>query len=396
MNKFIAFLLILVSCSVGFTSARCQGQDDLRQLAGAPSRDILTAEEWKRVDRSIERGLEYLISQQAADGSFPTRENGQPGVTSLCVMSFLANGYLPGEGKYGEELRKAVEYVRSLQTESGVIAFAHPKQGAKISRRFEHYTGKTVAYGHVIASLMLCEVYGMTGGGEDLVDETVIQRCLDVSMQMHRWPKPRDVDRGGWRYAQKQHDAESDLSLTGWQLMFLRSAKGAGFDVPSEPIDEAIQYVLRCYRPDYGTFNYYIRGKEDRRSRGMAGAGILALAHAGMHNRKEAQAAGDWILQHGFEQYNDKMEFDQAKTGWFNDCYHYGVFYCCQGMYQLGGEHWNSFFPKTSRVVIDNQEPKGSWPACNSLAKPYGQCYSSALSILALSAPNQLLPIFHR
>jgi len=396
MNRFITFLSILVIGAVGFASTSCEGQDvlDLRQPLGVPSRNILTAEEWKRVDLSIKRGLEYLISQQAADGSFPTRENGQPGVTSLCVMCFLANGYLPGEGKYGKELSKAVKYVCSLQTESGVIAFAHPKEGAEISREFGHYVGKTVAYGHAIASLMLSEVYGMTGGADDLIDETVIQRCLDVSLQMHQWPKPRDVDRGGWRYAQKQNDAESDLSLTGWQIMFLRSAKNAGFEVPAEPIDEAVKYVLRCYRPDYGTFNYYIRDKEDRRSRGMAGAGILALAHAGMHNREEAISAGNWILKHGFEEYNDQLRFDQS--GWFNDCYHYGVFYCSQGMYQLGGKYWKSFFPKTSAVLIENQRLNGSWDACNGLAEKFGKCYSSSMSILALSAPNQLLPIFHR
>ena len=95
----------------------------------------------------------------------------------------------------------------------------------------------------------------MTGGSGELVNRSVIQRCLNVSIQMHGWPKPREVDRGGWRYAQKQHDAESDLSLTGWQVMFLRSAKNAGFEVPSKPIDEATDYVLRCFRPDYGTFN---------------------------------------------------------------------------------------------------------------------------------------------
>ena len=39
--------------------------------------------------------------------------------------------------------------------------------------------------------------------------------------------------------------------------------------------------------PEYGTFNYTIN-RGDVRSRGMTGAGILALGHAGFHNSMEA------------------------------------------------------------------------------------------------------------
>ena len=392
MIKRRTFLSIAAAFCSGVSVAKAAQLDDPQQPTDAPSINVLTEAQWKRVDQSIERGLQYLISQQQADGSFQTKTTGQPGVTSLCIMSFLANGYLPGSGKYGDELTKAIAYVCSHQTESGVIASAHPG-GPKVSRKFEHNVGKTVAYNHAISSLMLSEVYGMTGDANDLVDRSVIQRCLNASLEMYRWPKPRKLDHGGWRYAQKE-DVDSDLSLTGWQVMFLRSARNAGFVVPAKPIDEAIGYVLNCYHPDYGTFNYYMLGKRDRRSRGMAGAGILALAHAGLHHRKEAVSAGDWILKTGFDKYNDRKKFDQPNR--FNDCYHYGVFYCCQAMYQLGGRHWEAFFPKTSDVLIKNQGQNGSWAACNSTGRPFGKCYSSSLCILALSSPNQLLPIFHR
>ena len=393
MVRLMIFISIFVSCIVGVNSAKSDEVDAPQNPVNAPSREVLTKSQWQRVDQSIKRGLEFLISQQQTDGSFRTDDIGQPAVTSLCVMGFLANGYLPGEGKYGDELSKAVEFIISNQTQSGVIASAHPA-GPKISRVFKNYhVGKTITYNHAISSLLLSEIYGMTGGLNGQIDESVIQRCLDVSLKMQRWPKPKKTGLGGWRYVHKL-PVESDLSLTGWQLMFLRSAKNAGFDVPPEPIEAATNYVLRCFRPDYGTFNYVINGKMDRRSRGMAGAGILALAHAGLHHREEAITAGDWILKNGFEEYNNIRKF--TMTDWYPDCYHYGVFYCSQGMYQLGGKHWELFFPKTSDVLIENQGGDGAWAACNGDANRYGKTYSSALSILALSAPNQLLPIFHR
>ena len=104
---------------------------------------------------------------------------------------------------------------------------------------------------------------------------------------MQKWPKQRREDIGGWRYLQKFDRYDSDLSASGWHLMFLRSAKNAGFDVPQEPIDEAVNFVRNCYRPQFGAFLLHA-SNEDYRTRGMAGAGILALAHAGFHNAPES------------------------------------------------------------------------------------------------------------
>src|SRR5262249_6547246 len=143
------------------------------------------------------------------------------------------------------------------------------------------------------------------------------------------------------------------------ELMFLRSARNAGFEVPKQSIDAAVAYVRRSYSQKYGAFGYIADGG-DYRSRGMAGAGILALAHAGYHGAAEARQSGDWILQHDFDQYNVIEPFTQS---WNNDRYHYGLFNCCQGMYQLGGRYWEQFFPRVVHTLLANQQPDGSWAA---------------------------------
>ena len=71
---------------------------------------------------------------------------------------------------------------------------------------------------------------------------------------MQRWPKDQAEDRGGWRYIDDDGTCDSDLSITGWELMFLRSARNAGFDVPKQPIDDAVAYVRRCFAAEHGTF----------------------------------------------------------------------------------------------------------------------------------------------
>jgi hypothetical protein len=249
--------------------------------------------------------------------------------------------------------------------------------------------GTATVYNHAIASLTLSEVYGMGHSTQSKQIEETINRSLQVTLDMQRWPKDRDHDRGGWRYLDDDGRKDSDLSVTGWQLMFLRSARNAGFNVPRERIDDAVAYVRRSFDRRYGAFNYTIE-RDDGPSRGMAGAGILALGHAGFHNSVEAQRTGEWLLRHGFAQYNDDL-------GLNGDRYHYSLFASCQGMYQLGSPYWEKFFPPTVSVLLAHQQPDGSWDAESyHRDRPFGNCYTTALVVLSLGAAKQFLPIFQR
>jgi hypothetical protein len=155
-----------------------------------------------------------------------------------------------------------------------------------------------------------------------------------------------------------------------------------------------VAYIRRCFALEYKTFEYANDGG-DNRSRGMAGAGILALGHAGFHNSVEARESGEWILQHGFDDYNRFMLFEGQSRP--HDRYHYAVFNCCQGMYQLGGRYWERFFPPVVRTLLENQQADGSWPADSHWHdSQFGTAYTTALVVMTLGAPNQLLPIFQR
>jgi len=360
-------------------------------LAQGPS-DVLEPAEWQKVDDSVDRALIWLASKQQRDGSFPTLFHGQPGVTSLCVMAFVANGHVPGEGPYGAQLLKAVNYIVGCQKRNGLLALVAPR-GATISRNVNAVTGYTAPYNHGLSGLLLSEVYAM--GQVDQIDgmESVIENAIKATLVMQKWPKPSPEEIGGWRYLRTKY-SQADLSVSGWQLMFLRSAKNAGFEVPDQSIEAAVKYIRGCYRPNYGVFLLHATD-EDCRSRGMAGAGILALAHAGLHDTPEAHKAGQWILDHDFQKYNHVEEF--GKPDWPDDRYHYSAFLCTQAMYQLGGDYWKQFYPMMIRVLLENQEADGSWPAeSHFFDGKYGAGYTTALVVMALGAPNQLLPIFQR
>ena len=358
-----------------------------------PQTDILSAQEWQQTDKSVELGLSFLASQQRGDGGFNTAEIGQPGVTALVVLAFMQHGHLPGEGPYGQVLKQAIEFLISCQKKNGLFARVY-HEGPLVPTPMDNFMVSVAAsYNHPITSLTLSELYGMTGESANSQLEPSIRKALDVSLDIQKWKKQRPIDIGGWRYLHRYTKADSDLSITGWHLKFLRSAKNSGFDLPPKAIDDAIDYVRRCFTPEFGTFEYNIT-ENDRRTRAMAGAGILALAHAGQHNREELIPAADWILKHGFSNYNQRETFGTHHEQ--SDRYHYGVFYCCQAMYQIGGKYWEEFFPPTVKTLLANQNRDGSWDAEKILDRQFGKSYTTSLVLLALGCPNQLLPIYQR
>jgi hypothetical protein len=356
--------------------------------AGERQTDVLSEDQWQRLDAAVDRGLTWLAAQQRRDGSFPTRTNGQPGVTSLCVLAFMAHGHNPGDGQHGERLDRATKFILACQKQNGLVALQAP-DNAQISRELDYWSGVTTAYNHAISSLALSEIYGMsqTKHADEL--QKAIQASIEATLAMQRWPKNKAEDKGGWRYLQDFDDKDSDLSITGWNLMFLRSARNAGFNVPKSAIDDAVAYIRRTFDKSAGVF-VYTTTEGDSRSRGMAGAGILALAHAGFHNSDEAKKSGQWLLEHSFEEYN-------GNNGIALDRYHYSLFNSCQAMYQLGSPYWERFFPPTVSTLLAAQNQDGSWDAESfHRDRPYGNSYTSALVLLSLGAPNQFLPVFQR
>ncbi len=357
-----------------------KGDDDSEEdRFGA--KPLLTDAQFQTLDTTIDRALTYLSRNQSDDGSWETDASGQPGVTALCTMAFLSRGYLPDEGKNHEVITRGVDYVLSMQASDGAITLR------RVGRdRAAHFEGN---YNHAISALMLTEVYGMTTEARQVQIRKVIEEALKLSRQQQTMPKRFPEDNGGWRYMRRFGVTDSDLSITAWQLMFLRAARNAEFDVPEEWINEAMEYVHRTFDEDEQGFRYGLRGEDDYTSRGMVGAGVVSLSLGGEHNSEMAQQAGGWILRSSFDKFNRTTNGD--------DRYHYGAFYCSQAMYQLGGDYWFNFYPKLLNVYTENQNRDGSWDAeSNGNDSKYRTNYSTALGVLALTPPYQILPIYQR
>jgi len=316
----------------------------------------------KPVDEAIDRGLAYLAEHQEKEGSFESPMRHNTAVTSLCVMAFLAKGYTPGHAPYGDVINRGIDFVLNSSQWNGMLVGDTRSHGPM--------------YSHTISTLMLSEVSGMVDPERQRKIDVALGKALRLILAAQSVQKPRHHE-GGWRYQHNSRD--SDISCTGWALMSLRSARNNGASVPKEAIEKAVQFVLNCRNRD-GGFGYQPGGGSGVARTGTA---LLCLELCGMHRSPVTIAAGDWILRNMHRGRND---------GFF----YYGIYYCAQGMFQLGERHWEKFGEHLYEILLKLQRDDGSWAEGRGNEARAGRCYSTAMAILAMSVAYRQLPIYQR
>ena len=348
-----------------------------------PDLTVVSEGQWRKIDESVERGLGYLAANQAPDGSIRTLNYAEPAVTALYAMAAISAGHEPGVGPLGDSINRAVDYILSSQCEDGLISKPH----VSLSTSSQSKPGQLASYNHGICGTLLGEVYGMTDGDRAEQIKTAIEKAIPYIRAIQGRPLRNPRDNGGWRYIRrgKPGEPESDLSVTSWQIMFMRSAHNAGFKVPKEYVDEAVVYVRSCYIPSTGEFRYTSHSNP-RTTRGMTGAGVLCLFLTGNYDNAIELKTGAWLLRQSFTRYN---------TAPAHDRYFYAAYYCSQAAYQLGGDYWSKTYVPLAETLVAHQGGNGSWDRDHHNSE-YGQTYSTAMAILALTPPYQLLPIYQR
>ncbi len=317
-----------------------------------PTPAVPFAEELTEAHRSAtRRGLAWLAHQQAPDGSFGSLSHYGPhvGITGLAGLALMADGNMPGRGRWGEQVARALAFVLAHSSESGLLA-AETSHGPM--------------YGHGFATLFLGEVYGMSPRPE--VRETLRKAVrLIVSTQN---------DEGGWRYQPVRDDA--DLSVTVCQVMALRAARNAGIYVDKSVVDRAVEYVRASQNPD-GGFRYMLNSGGSAFAR--SAAGVATLQYAGVYSGEEVQRGLQYIRRF--------MPPKEQTVGH----YFYGHYYAAQAMYLSGDKNWAKWWPAVSGELLAKQDDKeGFWRG------QAGQEYGTAMALIVLQLPNRLLPIFQK
>ncbi|MDI6787015.1 MAG: terpene cyclase/mutase family protein, partial [Planctomycetota bacterium] len=321
-------------------------------------------EERNRINRIVEKGLDYLARTQNSNGSWTCRvgyklndtyqgeENDNVGVTAIAGIAFLAQGSSPGRGKYADNVENALRFVLSCARETdGYIT----KYGSRM-------------YEHGFATLFLAEVYGMAKR-DDI--KSKLKKSTQLIINSQSTTPPTD---GGWRYQPAPID--SDISVTVTILQSLRAARNVGIAVPKEVIDKAVNYVKRSQNPQDGSFNYQLI-PPSRVSFALTAAGVTSFMSAGEYNTPEVKRGIDYLMKNMPTVYGDYH-------------YYYGHYYAVQSLFQAGGKNWEIYFNRVKNEIIAKQRPDGSW------SDDVGEPYATAMATIILQIPNDYLPIFQR
>ncbi|MED5472026.1 MAG: hypothetical protein VX577_09780, partial [Verrucomicrobiota bacterium] len=311
-------------------------------------------------ESAVEKALTYLANLQEEDGRWDIgKSGGQAGhdiaATAFSLLAFYGRGERHDkECKYQKNVRLGLEWMLNQQIESsGDLRGNSPQNNAM--------------YDHGIAALALVEAYGVT---KDSKLKPKAQAAIDFIVESQH-------EEGGWRYRPKER---GDLSVTGWMVMALASAKMSGLAIPQSTFDGVDNFLeIISGGKDGGSYGYTDspgKGKSGRMAMNAAGFFCAQLSGASSNAAKAFESA--LIIDNaGFQ---------------LNDIYY--VYYGTLAAYQHQGPVWRKWLEKMQTEFLNSQEPDGSWPVGGGHGGQMGKVIVTALVALCLEAHYRYTPLY--
>ena len=311
-------------------------------------------------ESAVEKALAYLANLQEEDGRWDIgKSGGQAGhdvaATSFSLLAFYGRGERHDkECKYQAKVKLGLDWLLDQQNAaSGDLRGNSPKNNAM--------------YDHGIAALALVEAYGVT---KDSELKLKAQAAIDFIVESQH-------EEGGWRYKPKER---GDLSVTGWMIMALASAKMSGLAIPQSTLDGVENFLeIISGGKDGGSYGY-----TDSPGKGNSGKNAM-------------NAAGFFCAQLNGASSNAAKAFESSliidKTGFqMNDIYY--VYYGTLAAYQHQGPVWRKWLAKMHSEFLKTQEPEGSWPVGGGHGGQMGKVIVTALVALCLEAQYRYTPLY--
>lgn len=334
--------------------------------------------EWEVTPESelaLERGLQWLAQNQGPEGNWGSNDVGLVGMGAL---AFLSAGHMPGRGKYGDVVDRALTYVLRNAKPSGLLNIADQRRDM---------------YNHGLATFVLGQAHGMTGDPQ-------IGKVLDRALKLIYNTQCRD---GGWDYIARRQERGHDLSLAVMQAKAIRSAVDSGLEVPPEVVQLAIQSVEDHYKAENGARGSSAKAQEgdgqftydgNRGTTAMAAAGVVCLQEFGRYE--------DWRIPKNMKVIGrevgrlDKKHPRDGRT----PLDAYTLYYVGQALYQVGGDDWKTNYPILRDALVQSQkhepgEPTldGRWQDTRHVGGQAGVLYGTSVACFILAMPNRYLPI---
>jgi len=315
---------------------------------------------------AVERGLRWLAAHQASDGSWhfnlqhcncqgycrnPGTVATTTGATALSLLAFLGANHTHLAGEHRDVVRKGLYYLGSRAMISA--------EGADLR------DGTMYAQG--LAAIALCEAYAMT---EDPGLKDLAQQSLNYIVFA------QDTRGGGWRYSPGE---PGDTTVTGWQVMALKSGQLARLQVPRSPMYLAERFLDGVQSDDGAQYGYM--NPEPRPT--TTAIGLLCRMYLGWSRSRPALARGVSHISRWGPSDNDI---------YFN-------YYATQVLFHWGGSEWDRWNRPMRDYLVRTQASQGhesgSWHFEGTRAgDKAGRLFSTAMAVMTLEVYYRYMPLY--
>ncbi len=352
-------------------------------------------------NKAVDDALDWLKNHQNADGFWscagfasqcgkqgndtrcdgPGSEQFDTGVTALALLAFLGHGDTHKSGTYRTTVRNGLKYLVDVQQADGNFG----------DEAVFQYT-----YDHIIATLAMVEAYALT---RDNLFRKPAAKGLEYMYTI------RNKD-GAWRYS--KHSPEmitrpNDMSVTGWAIMVMTSAKDCGLPLDKLALEDAFLFLEDMTDPVTGVTGYFDRGTQPPRLPGLEATWPNELTES-------MTAVGVLCRIFGDPELKRPGNVDLVNRGidiltrlpplWANDApgrrdfyyWYYGtyaLYQCNTPALPKGKQAWKSWEDTLLPNIAEHQhrdgERKGSWdPQHDPWGGEGGRVYSTAILCLTM------------
>jgi hypothetical protein len=331
----------------------------------------------RQSERAVAGALNWLARHQSRDGSWSLTSykanckdpscsgdakigSYEPAATALALLPFLGAGQTHKSGLYRKTVYAGITYLVRNQKLDGDLRM-----------------GQTM-YAHGLAAIALCECYGISG---DKQLKNAAQAALSFIMQA------QDPAGGGWRYGPRE---PGDTSVTGWQVMALKSGQMAYLAVSPVVFERAKGFLKLCSSGKHGgLFSYMPAGQTTGDIRAVTAVSLLCHQYMHMPRTDPAMIEGTTLLMQNLPDPNVRNIY----------YWYYGT----QVMHNQPGPDWDTWNRKMRRTLIDaqckeNNCAAGSWdpvkPQPDAWGAQGGRLMMTSLSALTLEVYYRYLPLY--
>ncbi len=333
-------VIVLVSTSIGLSALRSDPQRGQRASSSeAGVKPIVPGLFGKNERVAVKNGMAFLLNEQQADGGVGRKGlRVRVGATALTLLAWLGSDE---PRRFDKPIAKAVTFLISRQTDSGLIVSANSSHGPM--------------YSHGFATLALAKTQAVKPN--DKTKAALVKAVKLITSAQNK--------TDGWRYTPTSRDA--DLPAVVCQVSALAAAKQVGVEVDDKVIERAMAYVLKCSNAD-GGFSYMPNVQSSNYPRSAA---ALSAIYATGHGRDALKKGVDYMLKH---------DIAALRTHRY-----YAFFYASFAMAQQDAKLFRQWYGRVSQLLRSAQAGNGAWRVAG--PDDYVTVYS-AMAIIALQSPN--------